>query len=36
MPSEDHQELLGPIEEETNLNYTNVRAEEARKWFDGG
>lgn len=36
MPSEVRQELLGHIEEETNLNYTNVRAEEARRWFDGG
>ena len=34
MPSEVRQELLGHIEEETNLNYTHVRAEEARQWFD--
>ena len=34
MPSEIRQALLGHIEEETNLNYVDVKAEEARKWFD--
>lgn len=35
MPSEIRQELLGHIKEETNLNYTHVKAEEARKWVEG-
>lgn len=34
MPSEVRQALLGHIEKETNLNYADVKAEEARKWFD--
>lgn len=33
-PIEVRRELLGHIEDETNLNYTNAQAEEARAWFD--
>jgi integrase len=33
MPSEIRQKILGHIDEETNLNYTHVHEDEARKWF---
>jgi integrase len=34
MPIEIRRELIGHLEDETNMNYTNPQAEEARKWFD--